>query len=171
MKITESLNSSRPRSSTPRPRARFGLQSGQSLVELALVLPILLLLLVGIIEIGRFSYYSILVSNAARAGAQYGAQNLITAADTRADGGIVRAAKNDGENVGPLNVTAITTCGCTGTAATLGGACPATACALPDHALVYVEVTASGTFNSLFNYPGLPAAISLSSTEKMRVAQ
>ena len=168
MKIAKSLNSSRPRSSTPRPRARFGLQSGQSLVELALVLPILLLLLVGIIEIGRFSYYSILVSNAARAGAQYGAQNLIAAADAN---GMETAAKNDGENVGPLNVTAIRTCGCTGTAATLGGACPAPACALPDHALVYVEVTATGTFNSLFNYPGLPAAIALSSTEKMRVAQ
>jgi Flp pilus assembly protein TadG len=141
-------------------------ERGQSLVELALILPILLLLLVGIIEIGRFAYYSILVANAARAGAQYGAQTLITSADAN---GIETAAANDGQNVPALNVTTKQTCGCSGTR--LSGTCPATGCALPNHALVYVEVTASGTFASLFNYPGLPNSINLSSTEKMRVGQ
>jgi Flp pilus assembly protein TadG len=136
-------------------------------VELALVLPILLLLLVGVIEIGRFSYYSILVSNAARAGAQYGAQGLATAADQN---GMETAATNDGESIAPLSATAKRTCGCTGTLAGLSDTCPAT-CTLPNHALVYVEVTARGTFNSMFNYPGLPTTIDLSSTEKMRVAQ
>src|SRR5580704_13108987 len=55
-------------------------ECGQSLIELAFVIPFLLL--VGIIEIGRFAFYSIVVANAARAGAQYGAQSLATAADT-----------------------------------------------------------------------------------------
>jgi Flp pilus assembly protein TadG len=159
----------RPRSPFDRRRVGFGAEGGQSLLELALVLPMLLLLLVGTIEVGRFSYYSILVANAARAGAQYGAQGLVTAAD---NAGILAAAQNDGQNVTGLTVSAIQTCGCTGTLAGLSGACPAAPpCTLPNHALVYVEVTATGAFNSLFNYPGLPAAIAITSKEKMRVAQ
>src|ERR1700730_5920845 len=71
-------------------------ERGQSLVELAFVLPVLLLLLVGIIEIGRFAYYSILVSNAARAGAQYGAQSLAAAADTT---GTSNAGTNDATGI------------------------------------------------------------------------
>ena len=67
--------------------------SGQTVVEVALLLPLLLLLLVGVIEIGRYAYFDILISNAARAGAQYGAQSLIQAADVA---GIRTAAQNDG---------------------------------------------------------------------------
>jgi Flp pilus assembly protein TadG len=142
------------------------LQRGQSLVELALVVPVLLLLLVGIIEIGRFAYYSILVSSAARAGAQYGAQNLMTASDTL---GISTAGKRDAQSIAGLTVTSSQRCGCTG--ATLSTTCPATACVAPNHALVYVRVTAVGAFPSLFSYPGLPATINVTSVEEMRVAQ
>jgi Flp pilus assembly protein TadG len=139
---------------------------GQSLVELAFVVPLLLLLLVGIVEIGRFAFYSIVVSNAARAGAQYGAQSLANAADTA---GIATAAKNDGQGGTGLTITSNQLCGCSG--ATLSGACPATLCALPNHALVYVQVQVVGAFPSLFRYPGLPASISVTSVEEMRVAQ
>jgi hypothetical protein len=139
---------------------------GQSVLEFALLLPVMLLLLVGIIEVGRFAYYSILVANAARAGAQYGAQGLATAADTP---GIQAAAENDGQNLPQLAVTASQQCGCNG--AGLSGTCPASGCLLPNHPLVYVQVQATGTFNSLFNYPGLPPSFSVTSTEKMRVAQ
>jgi Flp pilus assembly protein TadG len=146
-------------------------EGGQSLVELALITPMFLLLLVGIIEIGRFSYYSILVANAARAGAQYGALSLATAAD---GAGIKTAAENDGQNVTGLSVDNPTQlCGCSAaivSGSAPGTACPAT-CTPPDHGLVYVQVTATGTFSSLFNYPGLPTTFTVSSTEKMRVAQ
>ena len=77
-------------------------ERGQSLVELAFVVPLLLLLLVGIIEIGRFAYYSILVSNAARAGAQYGAQSLANASDGL---GIAAAANRDGQGGTGLTVS------------------------------------------------------------------
>ena len=141
-------------------------QSGQALLEVALITPLLLLLAVGIIEIGRYAYYSILVADAARAGAQYGAQNLATAADTA---GIRTAAENDGQNLSALHVTVRHECGCTGSS--IGTGCPATACASPNHALVYVKVTVTGTFNSLFKYPGIPQSIDCDSTELMRVAQ
>jgi len=146
--------------------AHDGRERGQSLVELAFVVPLLLLLLIGIIEIGRFAFYSIVVSNAARAGAQYGAQSLATAADTA---GIATAAKNDGQGGTGLTVTSSQLCGCSG--ATLSGSCPATLCVLPNHALVYVRVQVVGAFPSLFHYPGLPASIDVTSVEEMRVAQ
>jgi Flp pilus assembly protein TadG len=130
-------------------------------LELALLLPLLLLLLVGVIEIGRYAYFDILVSNAARAGAQYGAQSLIQAADVA---GIQTAAQNDGLN--SMTITTAQQCGCV--AGGLGG-CPSGAvCPQP---LVYVQVTATNRFNSLFNYPGLPASLTLSSTVTMRVSQ
>jgi Flp pilus assembly protein TadG len=157
----------RPRANRAgRVLARTRAQRGQSIVELALVTPLLLLMLVGTIEIGRFAYYSILVSNAARAGAQYGAQSLATAAD---QAGISTAAKNDAQNITGLTVTSTQLCGCNG--ASLSGTCPATGCAAPGHGLVYVKVTAAGSFTSLFSYPGIPKTFDVTSTEEMQVAQ
>jgi hypothetical protein len=45
---------------------------GQSLVEIALLLPVLLLLIVVIIDMGRGVYYFSVIYNAAREGARYG---------------------------------------------------------------------------------------------------
>jgi Flp pilus assembly protein TadG len=135
--------------------------SGQTIVELALLLPLMLLLVVGVTEIGRYAYYDILVANAARAGAAYGAQGLAQAADVN---GITIAAQADGLNT--LTITPTQQCGCNATG--LGG-CPSGAvCPLP---LVYIQVTASEKFNSLFSYPGLPANLTLTSTVTMRVSQ
>lgn len=140
---------------------RVAFCSGQTVLELALLLPLLLLLLVGVIEIGRYAYFDILVSNAARAGAQYGAQSLIQAADVN---GIKTAAQNDG--LGTMTITTTQQCGCA--AGTLGGCPTGGACLQP---LVYVQVTASEKFNSLFSYPGLPNSLTLTSTVTMRVSQ
>lgn len=56
-----------------------GTESGQSLVELALVLPVLLLIVLGVADLGRAFYYSTAIANAARAGAVYAALNPSTA--------------------------------------------------------------------------------------------
>ncbi len=48
-------------------------QEGQSLIELALLLPVLLLIMAGLLDLGRaFQAYTVVV-NAAREGARYGA--------------------------------------------------------------------------------------------------
>ena len=44
---------------------------GQSLVEFALVLPLLLMLVIGAMDIGRMFYYKVALTNAAREGANY----------------------------------------------------------------------------------------------------
>lgn len=46
--------------------------AGQSLVELALILPVLALLLLGVVDLGRGFFYSIRLSDAVKEGALYG---------------------------------------------------------------------------------------------------
>src|SRR5215470_16489726 len=102
---------------------RSARQSGQALVELALALPILLILALGVIELGRYAYISILVSNAAHAGAIYGSQGTWSSNDTP---GIQNAAyfdfagtndsksttETNGQPMSKLTVTSIQSCGC-----------------------------------------------------------
>jgi len=55
----------------PRQRRRRG-QSAQSLTEFALILPVLMLILLGVVDFGRVFYYWTSIANAAREGARYG---------------------------------------------------------------------------------------------------
>src|SRR3954469_8899862 len=71
-------------------------ERGSAMIELALVAPILTMLVIGVAEFGRFSYMSIEIASAARAGVQYGAQNHITASNTTA---MQNAATADAANV------------------------------------------------------------------------
>src|SRR4030042_5191220 len=47
-------------------------QRGQSMVEFALMLPLMALVLVGVFDLGRAFFASITITNAAREGARYG---------------------------------------------------------------------------------------------------
>src|SRR5262245_21571803 len=95
-------------------------QSGQALVELALALPILLLLALGVVEIGRYAYISSLIGNAAHAGAVYGSQGtwstdptaIQKAAQFDYAGGTASGSKGNGMDVTSLTVTSTTACGC-----------------------------------------------------------
>lgn len=179
-------------------------KSGQALVEVALLTPFLLLLLLGVIEMGRYMYLGILVGNAARAGAAYGSQGTPQSVDTA---NICNAASYDfqgnatacsgTQSSGPrgtIAVTSSTSCGCDSGGSVVGadsaaGVYPIAVCSTDPslggnlnngdcaalgyggHWVVLVSVTASGTFNSLFNYPGIPSSIALSRTSRVRVAQ
>jgi Flp pilus assembly protein TadG len=154
--------------------------SGQAMVELAIALPVLLLLAVGVIEMGRYMYIGILVGNAARAGAAYGARNLSNCCETTTPTGIQRAADNDyqsnGQSVGGLTVSSVVTCGCDsgGTIAsdTTGNCFPSTPPSCPSgNWVVTVHVTASGSFSALLKYPGIPSPLAISRTASMRVAK
>lgn len=141
-------------------------QAGQSLAELALVTPLLLTLLMGAIEIGRFAYYSIEVANAARAGVQYAAQSL---ADSKDSNRIQQASKNDAPTLTNLNVASRDLCACSNTPSSYVG-CPAKRCS-PGHPVVFVEVNTAGAFRPIFRYPGLPASFRVNGQATMRVAQ
>lgn len=142
-------------------------QSGQSIAEVAMLTPLVLLLLLGTIEIGRFAYYGIEVANAARAGVQYGAQSL---ADSKDASGIQLAAQNDAQNIPGLGVTSTNHCACSDDPSDYLG-CPVNPrnCA-SGHPLVFLEVNTTGTFQSIFHYPGLPPSLTIHGQAIMRVA-
>ena len=137
---------------------------GQAFVELALILPIFVLLLVGAAELGHLAYASIEVSNAARAGVQYGAQSHITASDYA---GMQTAATKDGSDVTVMSATAKHFCGCSdGSAST----CASGDCAA-SRLLEYVQVNTTAAVHTLFHYPGVPATLTLTGQAVMRVEQ
>lgn len=138
-------------------------ESGTSLVEFALTLPVLVFLLIGIIEIGRYAYYSILAANAARAGVQYAAQNLTTMSDNP---GITSAAVNDGQSLSNWGVTPAQLCSVSGGTPQT---CSSSGSGAPTNTIYYVSVRVTGTFNSLLHYPGLPSSLPVSGNAMMRV--
>lgn len=126
------------------------------MVELALVLPVLTFLLLGIVDVSRYAYYGLLAANAARAAVQYGAQSLVTAADTN---GMKTAALQDAQNLPGLTVTPSPVCEVNGVVAS----CSTT------NAVYYVQVVATGQFQPLVKYVGIPANVTVTGNAMMRV--
>jgi Flp pilus assembly protein TadG len=140
---------------------------GAALVEFAILVPLMLTLLIGLMEAGRLGDYAIKIANAARAGVQYGAQNGATASDTQ---GMQNAAGSDAGDATITSVAAATFCACAdGTASSCQqGDCPTS------HRLQWVSVTSSGTFTAVIGSSFLPSqlrSLSISQTATMRVAQ
>ncbi len=134
--------------------------SGALSVELALAVTAFLVLAVGSYDFGRFAMAKSRLSSAAHAGAIYGIQDLSTAADV---GGIEQAARIDaGDNA--LSVNSRQVCIC----ATAGETPCGGTCADGLSAPVYVEVTVQDTLDFLFNYPGVPQTMNLSTTNQLR---
>jgi Flp pilus assembly protein TadG len=84
----------RARSRPPDGRTSRARHRGQALVELALILPVLLFLLLGALDLGRVFYSKIAVTDAAKEGALVASQGasasvISTAVITEAEGGLV----------------------------------------------------------------------------------
>lgn len=128
-------------------------QRGQSLVELAVVIPMLLIISLGSIEFGRALYTYISITSAARGGVEYAATGPEQAEDT---GGIREAVLSEAD--GFLNATETN----------------------PEIVVVtgndtqgrlYAEVTVKYDFSTIFSLPGIPATINLERTVRAMVAE
>ena len=154
-----------------RPRSSAGI----SLIELALTMPILVILLVGITDFAFYIYGSIEAMNAAHAGAMYGAQNGITACDNT---GMVNAAKADASDL--VNISATTSgsntscatvalCACSNTPQTLA-LCSGQVCSgVGNRQVQYVKVSTTATVTSIIKYPGFFPSLTLKGQSIMRV--
>ncbi|BDE07008.1 hypothetical protein WPS_22840 [Vulcanimicrobium alpinum] len=148
---------------------------GAALVELVLIAPLTLIVLIGLIEIGRYGDYVIRIANAATAGAFYGAQQPGNAGDFT---GMQAAATADAAALPNISATATNYCACWA-APTTHFACTVAATssctpAATNHEIAFVSVTVTGSLSSLTNYGFLPASlrsISVSRTAVMQVAQ
>jgi Flp pilus assembly protein TadG len=138
---------------------------GTSTIEFAILAPVLIYLAVGMIDVGRYTYYSILAANAARAGAQYGAQDLAHVEQYTA---IQAAVLADGQSLAWTPITAncmyavnngtLTKCPSSGGSTITSGT------------VYYSQVSTTGTFTTLFQYPGIPKQVVVTGSSTMRVA-
>ena len=83
---------------------------GQSLVEFALVLPVIILILVGVSDLGRVYRETVTLNNSAREGARQGVRNYLVATDII--NATIRESTNSGITITTADVTL--TCGASG---------------------------------------------------------
>jgi Flp pilus assembly protein TadG len=130
---------------------------GQSTVELAFLFPVIALLLVGSCDFGRLFFTRMELIGAARAGAAYGAQNHVTAADNAT---MQTKATGSAPDVRNVTATARSFCTCTNG----GGSVTCTSPGACTQVQVFVQVDTYATFNTLLSYPGVPSSIPLHAT-------
>jgi Flp pilus assembly protein TadG len=148
-------------------RALARADSGQAIVEMAIVAPLMILLAVVAIDVGRYLFQGIEVGNAARAAVQYGAQNATTATNAA---GMTSAAQADARDIGPLAVTSSTYCTCDSIPGTAYDGClKMPACPAGDHVDLYVKAMTSETFTPVVAYPGIPNPITITRTATQQV--
>lgn len=141
-------------------RTWLGTDRGGALLEMAVVMPFLILVAIGVMDYGRVFARSIAVANAARAGAEFGAFRNVATVDSAA---INTFARQDGQEVSTMRVTSARTCRC---GATVVGC--AAACLNGTAPRVFIEVTARDTVNLLLTYPGLPTRVPIIRTAVFR---
>jgi Flp pilus assembly protein TadG len=146
-------------------RNRFDLlraEDGASLVEMAVILPLFLLLVFGALDFGRAFYLELELTGAAHAAAVYGSENPT---DTI---GMQNAAQDDAPNVPKLSVgTPTYGCECAdGTA--YSASCASTPPCTTSNVVYRVNVTVTMTYTPMFPWPGVPSSMSFSSSASMR---
>jgi len=148
-----------------------GHEAGASLVEVAVLVPILLLpILFGLLNLGRYVFLALEVSSAAHAGAQYGSLHQAYATETSQ---IQQAACLDVPEITPcpsasgLQVTVSNSCYCANSPST-AVTCNSNTCAIQVDNLT---VTTSGSFNPLLPFPPFTKPFTLTGQAEMTVGQ
>ena len=157
------LSAAMDRSHIPtRQSARLFLRrsSGASLIEVALVCPLLLTLLVGVVAMGRAFYAAIEVSSAASAGALYGTQNPT---DTT---GMRTAALADAANLTGMTVTAVYGCECSDGTSPIASCSSTPSCTY--NVVRYVQVDTALSYSAPLRFTGVPSTLALKGTSRMR---
>ena len=147
-------------------RRTWSSDAGSALVELALTLPLLVLVMAGAIDFARVFYTGMELNNAARAGAQFGSY------DPARSGNIagMQTAATGSVNITGVTATASRTCQCATGEGTFFAATCTTTCPSGQHLVVTVTVTTSKTFTTLMgSFPGIPQTVNLVRSATLRV--
>jgi Flp pilus assembly protein TadG len=134
---------------------------GAALAEFAIILPLLVTVVLACVDFGRFASAYILVTNAARAGAQYGVMNNFTSSTLTAwQNGVRNAALAEVGSGSSSNLTVLTPTTTTDTSASENG-------------LKRVQVTVQYNFRTVvpWNWSGLglPSQVTLQQKVEMRM--
>ena len=122
---------------------------GAAIVELAVLLPLLVFLFVIAVDFARVFYYSVTLTNCARAGALYASDPTTNAESPYAS--TQAAALADASNLAPApTVTSVTGVDAAGRP--------------------YVEVTAAYPFRTITGFPGVPNQVNLTRKVRMNIS-
>jgi len=136
----------------PSARSARNPRGGSAFLELAVMLPVLVLLMLGATDFGRVFFDAMALAGAARAGAGYGARPGKTADYA----GMRQAALNDAIDVQGVTATAERYCQCSsGTTVVCSSNC------VGENKRIFVRVTVQKTFKPLASYPGIPSPVNL----------
>jgi Flp pilus assembly protein TadG len=137
-------------------------EEGSQLLELAFVLPVLMIIFAGAVDFGRVWFLDMEVASAAEAGALYGLQNPTDTAGMRA------AALLDASDVTTMSSSATYGTECSdGTSAVALNGTPA-ACSVTT--VQYIEVDTTLTYQPILLYPGIQSAFTLTGKSRMRAS-
>jgi hypothetical protein len=133
---------------SPDRRLRF--RNGTTALELVCVLPVLIAIVLGAADLGRFAHYDNIVSNAARLGAEYGATHRRTALNASAwEGRVVDVAHEELAHLPDFDVDSLEL----SVDATEVNIVP-----------MEVEVEVSYPFEMIVDWPGLPGEFDIRAT-------
>lgn len=141
-------------------RLFFQSESGSSLVELGVAMPVLFLLLMGVIDFGRAYYLANEVAGAAHAGAVYGSQYPTDVS------GMANAVKLDAPDVPGIGASVVWGCECSDGSNQIAGCSSTPSC--PANIVYYVQVRASAPYSPILPWPGIPSSLTLADTATMR---
>ena len=142
--------------------ARRRNQSGSALIELALLFGLLLLMLLGVVDFALVTQQAMVVSEAAYAGAEYGAMS----GNSSNFSGMQTIATNSAKGISGFTATASMWCACSpgGTSVSCASSCGAYGTPV-----AYVQVITTSTASLLFRYTGIPLTIPLRGVCVLRV--
>jgi Flp pilus assembly protein TadG len=140
-----------------------GAEEGVSLLEFALIVPILVFIVLGVADLSLVIAQSVIVTQAAEAGAAYG-----TLAGNHNDfAGMTAAATNAANGLSGFSVTSVSNwCSCTSGGSAVGCS---SSCAGSASPIMYVQVQTSATEQVLASYPGLQSSFLVQGISILRV--
>src|ERR1051326_6579113 len=151
-------------STTTQTKRSSKAQAGTALVELAIMLPLLIVLILGAVDFGRVFDAAIELGNAVTAGAEYGSRLTTKVTDVTGIKSVVTSDAADLSGVSfPSDPTSYCTCPGSSTHVTCTSTC--TGYGKPKE---YVSVTANYTWTTLVPWPGITNSVALSRTVVMR---
>jgi hypothetical protein len=149
-------------------------ERGAAFAEFAVALPVLLLVMLGAVDFGRIGYTATTVAKAAHAGAQYAVKDAVSATNKDEIEKIVRE-NLEGNGFGSdadLKVKSEQLCLCPPSDEVIscnsGSADRLPVCPSGKLPRMFVDVTVESSFETLFDYPGLPERVNVSRTVSMR---
>ena len=130
-------------------------QSGTVSVEMAAMLPILILLTLGAVDLGRLFYVTVTVANAARAGVSYGSLNKQRSKNLDKSHEFGHADADSVQGGVAVNATRFCECSDGSSVDCETGTCD------EGSKSIYVRVRAWKTYQTLLPYPGIPNSVAM----------